>query len=113
MIARLQPLWEFRGSLDWITAIDELEDGLIFVGTRDGQLFVLNRHGAQLGHLKLDSWVGALCAVPPPRNGLFGNQAFLFVGTKGGDLKCMTVEQGTEDIVSLQELFSTPKHAGA
>lgn len=85
MPTSLLPHWEFRGK-DWITAVDVLGDQLVFVGSRDGTLWILNRHGSQLDGFNLGSWIGALRVLdlrdeewPEDLRGIY-----LLLGTKRG-----------------------------
>ncbi len=92
-MSALRPRWEFCETSDWITAVDRAEDGTVFVGSRSGDLWVLNQHGTPIGHLLLDGWVGALEVIERPREGDGrGFDLYLMAGTKRGTFTCFQVE---------------------
>ncbi len=73
--------------------MDRAEDGTVFVGSRAGDLWVLNQHGTPVGHRLLDSWVGALEVIERPHEG-DGRSAglYLMAGTKRGTFTCFQIE---------------------
>ncbi len=89
----LLPHWEFHGR-DWITAVEVVEDQFVFVGSRDGTLWILNRHGSELANLHLGSWIGALRVLdlrddewPQALRGLY-----LLLGTKSGLMRFLRID---------------------
>jgi hypothetical protein len=96
--------WEFTDAVDWITAVDEIENHLVFAGSRDGSLYILNRLGAPLKCLQCGSWVGTVRAVKPEGEWA-GAATYLFIGTKQGLLTCVRVLVHDHDEVELQEIF--------
>lgn len=91
MTAGIRPRWEFADAADWITAIDEVEDDLVFVGSRDGSLYVINKLGAKLGSLPFDSWVGAVKAIKL-NDDWCGAAIYLVLGTKSGMISCWRLQ---------------------
>jgi WD40 repeat protein len=93
----VRPRWEFADAADWITAIDEVENNLVFAGSRDGSLYVLNKLGALLSSLHCGSWVGAVKAIKLDTSWC-KPAIYLLLGTKRGTISCWRLQEEGRDI---------------
>lgn len=83
--------------------MDRAEDGTVFVGSRAGDLWVLNQHGTPIGHVLLDGWVGTLKVIERPHEGEGrGFDLYLMAGTKRGTCTCFQVEISPDEAEFLE-----------